>query len=223
MSLIWPDWPAPANVLAVSTTRQSEGLPEALAVMSLPAIRQVHGNVVLDAGQVAEGAEADAVYSFSAGIGCRVVTADCLPVLFCDRAGTRIAAAHAGWRGLAAGVLENTVDALGGDPGDLLAWIGPAISQACYEVGGDVLEAFLAASPAGLAAATEACFAPRDGKFLADLPGIARARLRHRGVAAVYGGDHCTFSDAGRFHSFRRDGAAAGRQSAVICLLPAGD
>ena len=223
MSFIWPDWPAPENVFAVSTTRESEGLPGQLAGVPLPAIRQVHGSAVLDAEQVVDGAEADAIYSLREGIGCRVVTADCLPVLFCDRAGTRIAAAHAGWRGLAAGVLENTVDALDCDPGDLLAWIGPAISQARYEVGGDVLEAFLAASPAPVAAATEARFAPRAGKYLADLPGLARLRLAHRGVAAVYGGDLCTFSEPGRFHSFRRDGAAAGRQSSVIFMLPAGN
>jgi copper oxidase (laccase) domain-containing protein len=101
-----------------------------------------------------------------------------------------------------------------------MAWIGPAISQACYEVGRDVLDAFLADAPPVLAAQIETCFEPRGEKYLADLAGLARERLRFLGVTAVYGGHYCTFSDAGRFHSWRRDGEAAGRQSSIICMLP---
>jgi YfiH family protein len=175
---------------------------------------------VVSALEVGEHTEADAVYTSAESLGCAVVTADCLPVLLCDRAGSRVAAAHAGWRGLAAGILENTLDALGCEPVELLAWIGPAISQSRYEVGRDVLDAFLQDVPAALAGPTEACFQPRGDKFLADLSGLARLRLQQRGVDALYGGDLCTFSDPVRFHSWRRDGEAAGRLSSVIYLLP---
>ena len=220
VNCIRPDWPAPDNICAFTTTRQSEGLPEEVAGMAVPKIRQVHGNQVVNAVNVVDGIEADAIHTTERGVGCAVLTADCLPVLFCNREGSHIAAAHAGWRGLAAGVLENTLAALDCDPAELLAWIGPAISQDCYEVGGDVLEACLRDIPAELAAPTQACFAPRGDKFHADLPGLARLRLQHRGVGQVYGGELCTFSDSTRFHSWRRDGEAAGRLTSLICMLP---
>jgi YfiH family protein len=146
-----------------------------------------------------------------------VITADCLPLLLTSRGGTEVAAIHAGWRGLAAGVVEATVGAMHTDVRELLAWIGPAISQAHYEVGRDVFDALVgdAGDPA-----CAACFKPFGEKYLADLAGLARLRLRRLGVAAVAGGDHCTFADPGRFHSWRRDGAAAGRQVSVICIRP---
>lgn len=222
MSLVWPDWPAPANVLAFTTTRETPALPEQLQGLAVPAIRQVHGARVVDAAQLQGQPEADAIISFEAGIGCRVVTADCLPVLVCDVSGRRVAAAHAGWRGLAGGVLEATLDALGADPGNLLAWIGPAISQDCYEVGAELLHEFLRDIPRDLEAPTRAAFRARGEKYLLDLPGLARARLAHRGVRRIYGGDLCTYSAPARFHSWRRDGAAAGRLESVICMLPEG-
>ena len=149
--------------------------------------------------------EADALYTSEAGIGCRVVTADCLPVLLCRREGNQIAAVHAGWRGLAAGILEATLAAMGSQPETLLAWIGPAISQACYEVGGEVREAFLAAGTPAQREALDACFRPQEGKFLADLPGIARIRLASQGVLEVHGG--CPrYAEIG-FAEFGGDGA----------------
>jgi polyphenol oxidase len=146
---------------------------------------------------------------------CAVLTADCLPVLLCDRAGTRVAALHAGWRGLAAGVLEAGVDALGVAPAGLLAWLGPAIGPEVFEVGGEVRDVFLAADPAAAAA-----FRPSsDGRWLADLYRLARLRLAAHGVSAVYGGGLCTFSDAGRFYSYRRE-RETGRMASLIWLEP---
>lgn len=222
MSIIWPDWPAPANVLALTTTRETLELPAQLQGVRLPEIKQVHGTRVVDSSGLDGRPEADAIIATTAGIGCRVVTADCLPVLFCDLSGRRVAAAHAGWRGLAGGVLEATLDALAVDPGNLLAWIGPAISQDCYEVGGELLEAFLHGIPRELEAPTRAAFRASGDKYLLDLPGLARTRLAYRGVRAIYGGNLCTYSDPARFHSWRRDGAAAGRLESIICLLPEG-
>jgi hypothetical protein len=221
VKLIYPDWPAPPHIVAFSTTRESgdEARPARLDQVPVPAIQQVHGNLAIEASAVGSGTRADAVFTRQAGIACRVVTADCLPILLCDAAGGGIAAVHAGWRGLAAGVLENTLDALNCTPDTLMAWIGPAISQSCYEVGAEVLEAFIAAAPDGLEPAIRERFQPRAGKYLADLPGLARLKLAYRGVQSVYGGAHCTYSDARRFHSWRRDGAAAGRIASVICML----
>lgn len=220
MSIIRPVWPAPGNVLAFTTTRETRDLPAPAQDLVVPEIRQVHGTRVVDASRLDGPAEADAIVALEAGIGCRVVTADCLPVLFCDVNGRRVAAAHAGWRGLAGGVLEATLDALAVDPGNLLAWIGPAISQDCYEVGSELLDEFLRDIPRDLEAPTRAAFRGHGEKYLLDLPGLARARLAYRGVRGIYGGDLCTYSDPARFHSWRRDGAAAGRLASTICLLP---
>lgn len=145
-----------------------------------------------------------------------MLTADCLPVLFCNRAGTHVAAAHAGWRGLASGVLEATVAALdaAGAPADsLLAWLGPAIGPASYEVGAEVRDALLRADPSAEAAFQE----HRTGHWLLDLYAAARARLHRAGVTAVTGGEYCTRSDRDRFYSYRRDGVT-GRQAALIWL-----
>jgi hypothetical protein len=143
---------------------------------------------------------------------CAIQTADCLPVLFADRAGSVVAAAHAGWRGLAAGVLDATLGAMGGDPGEILAWIGPGIGPGAYEVGADVRDAHCAADP-GAAACFAAC--SRD-RWLADLVALARRRLGRAGLRTIYGGGHCTFTEATLFHSYRRDGARAGRMITVI-------
>ena len=143
--------------------------------------------------------------------------ADCLPVLFCDRTGTRVAAAHAGWRGLAAGVLEATVAALGCPAEQVLAWLGPAIGPQAFEVGAEVREAFVEQHPEAAAA-----FVPSSspGRFLADLYRLARIRLAAVGVTAVYGGGLCTFGDAERFYSYRRE-SRTGRQASLIWLEPA--
>ncbi len=222
MSLLQPDWPAPACIAAFSTTLASgeEARPDALAGLPEPPITQVHGTRVVAAEGLVTPVEADAITSATAGMVCRVVTADCLPVLFCNRAGSEIAAVHAGWRGLAAGILERAVAALVSSPEHLLAWIGPAISQAHYEVGGDLREAFLDAAGPGQADAVAGCFRARGEKYLADLVALARLRLAACGVEAVYGGGVCTYADPVRFHSFRRDGKGAGRNVTGLCILP---
>jgi YfiH family protein len=141
-----------------------------------------------------------------------VLTADCLPVLFCARGGERVAAAHAGWRGLVAGVLERTVEAMGGAPADLLAWLGPAIGPRNYAVGDEVREAFLCADESA-----HTGFIRSGDRWLLDLYAIARQRLARVGVHAVYGGEHCTFGEPERFYSFRRDGNT-GRMASLVWL-----
>lgn len=247
MKTIQPDWPAPARVRALSTTRDggvSQGVFDGLnlgahvgdeparvednrARLQLAAgipeplnwLNQVHGIAVHRVSKRYESApDADAACAHEAGLACIVMTADCLPVLFCDRSGTVVAAAHAGWRGLLGneegGVLEASIQAMGCEPGEILAWLGPAIGPAAFEVGSEVRDAFMAVQ--GEAAAA---FVPssNEGKWLADIYQLARLRLARAGVTAIYGGEHCTFSDAERFYSYRRDGQT-GRMASIIWL-----
>jgi polyphenol oxidase len=150
-----------------------------------------------------------------AGTVCAVMTADCLPVLMCDQQGTRVAAVHAGWRGLASGILERACESLAVRPECLLVWLGPAIGADAFEVGPEVRQEFIAADPTA-----DAAFRPSDsGRWLADLAGLARQRLARLGVTAVYGGGYCTFSDPRRFFSYRRDGVT-GRMASLIWLEP---
>ena len=157
--------------------------------------------------------EADAAFSRQSGSVCAVLTADCLPVLFCDRAGSVVAAAHAGWRGLADGVLEATVAAMQVPPGDILAWMGAAIGPQAFEVGDEVRQAFVAQHPE--AAVAFRSHAP--GKWLADIYQLARIRLESAGVQAIYGGGRCTFTETNSFFSYRRDGVT-GRMASLIWL-----
>jgi polyphenol oxidase len=239
--MIFPRWPAPSHVRSASTTRAGgvSGPPydslnlgahvgdaaDAVAVnraslrqqLNLPAeplwLEQVHGRQVVDAATAGRRPAADACLCRESGRVCVVMTADCLPVLFCDRAGTVVAAAHAGWRGLAAGVLEATVEALAVAPEQVLAWLGPAIGPEAFEVGEEVREAFTAVHKDA-----DAAFVARsNGRWLADLYRLARLRLRAVGVDAVYGGGFCTFSDPERFYSFRRD-RTTGRMASLIWL-----
>jgi YfiH family protein len=176
-------------------------------------LNQVHGNrVARHPGRVGDAPEADALVAFEPGRVCAVLTADCLPVAICDRAGSRVAVAHAGWRGLAAGVLEATVDALDCDPSDLMAWLGPAIGPQVYEVGAEVVTAF----PDEF----EQSFAPRGDRWLFDLYAAARLKLSAVGVRDTCGGGYCTFSEPGRFFSFRRDGVT-GRMATLVWLQEA--
>lgn len=241
LPVIVPDWPAPASVQAVATTRlggvsmgpfaqlnlgdqvgddpravaeNRRRLSKALDLSAAPCwLRQIHGTrVVRAAGKPVVGrVEADASWTDEAGVVCAVGMADCLPVLFCDTTGTRIAAVHAGWRGLAAGILEATVAALGVAPERLLAWLGPAIGSAAFEVGPEVRAAFLAAD----AAAAAGFQAGRGDRWQADLVLLARHRLRRMGVAHSWGGHWCTASDDERFFSHRRD-RESGRMAALI-------
>jgi len=234
---IAPDWPAPANVKAFVTTRAggvSEGPyaslnlglrtdddPRAAAVnrerlcAALPQqpkwLRQVHGARVVEADDLASVPEADASIARRPQTVCAVLVADCVPVLLADRRGSTVAIAHAGWRGLAAGVIENTVARIETDPRELLAYLGPGIGPRAFEVGADVRDAFVAGD-----APAEAAFRPHaPGKWLADLFLLARRRLARAGVGAVYGGGLCTYSNAARFYSHRRE-RVTGRMAAVI-------
>jgi len=157
---------------------------------------------------------------------CAVMTADCLPVLLCDRAGTVVGAAHAGWRGLCAGVIEATVARMAARAGagsGWLAWLGPAIGPAAFEVGAQVRDAFLAEAAAagrGEQDSVDAAFrAGAPGKYFADIYALARVRLARAGCTEVYGGDACTVSDARHFYSYRRDGVT-GRMATLVWLAP---
>lgn len=232
--VIRPDWPAPVGVFACTTTRsaESDGGPQRatasagaeaalkwgqetlLAALDLPArpvfLRQQHGVRVVEAGPSAMGLEADACFSGAPGVVCGVLTADCVPALFCSADGRRVAAAHAGWRGLAGGVLQATVEALGVPGGELLVWLGPAIGPDAFEVGEDVRERFRAVDPDTLDAFTRT----GERKWHADLYQLCRQRLASVEVDAVFGGGFCTFTDT-RFYSYRRD-AATGRMASLI-------
>ena len=175
-------------------------------------VAQVHGTAVVDAARATPDAEADGVVTQSPGEVCAVMTADCLPVLLSDRAGRSVAIAHAGWRGLAGGIVENVVRAMGVPSRDIIAYIGPGIGARRYEVGEDVRKAFVGKDPAAASS-----FEPRqNGTYFADLRDLARRRLAAAGVAEVYGGEFCTASE-GRFFSFRRD-RTTGRMASLIWL-----
>jgi polyphenol oxidase len=213
-SLIRPEWPAHPRVHALVTTRASGDMVlSPIFEKILPAqpvwLKQVHGTTVVDADGCPTLPQADAAVARVAGTVCAVRMADCMPVLFSDAGGALIGAAHAGWRGLAAGVLEATVDAMGTPPGKTLAWLGPAIGPHAYEVGEDVLAAFTG---------YESAFTPtRPGHWLLDLYAVARRRLAQKGVTRVYGGTCCTYSDSERFFSYRRNRASE-RMAALIWL-----
>ena len=234
--LLTPDWPAPPRVRALQTLRGGGCSPapwdsfnlgdhvgddparvaanRAVLRRRLPAgpvwLRQVHGTVAVDAAICPENAEADAAFARRPGVVCAVMTADCLPVLFCDRAGTVVAAAHAGWRGLAAGVIERTLSAMNCD--DVSVWLGPAIGPDHFEVGDEVREAFLDTD----ANAAVAFRSHGPGKWLADIYQLASLQLAELGVDSIHGGGLCTVADSGRFYSYRRDGAATGRMASLI-------
>jgi len=236
---IVPDWPAPANVKALQSTRKGGASPEPYNSFNLGShvgdnplvvnrnrmqlanlmpsepvwLNQVHGVTVVDAGQAGCLPEADAIVSMYRGAVCVVMTADCLPVLLCDDKGSVVAAAHAGWRGLCDGVLEATVKEMKVPATTLLAWLGPAIGPAGFEVGEEVRAAFIAKQPEA-----EAAFVPGNpGKWLADIYQLARLRLYALGIQRIYGGDLCTLSDAERFYSYRRDGVT-GRMGTFVWL-----
>lgn len=237
MDMILPDWPAPPGVHACATTRDggvslgpyaslnlgdhvgddpvavAENRARLCRELALPAeplwLTQVHGVTVTEG----QGGCADASVAFGPGTICTVMTADCLPLLLCDRAGMRVAAVHAGWRGLLAGVIEAAVTRLGVPGTELLVWLGPAIGPDAFEVGEEVRAAFVAQDETAAAV-----FTPSPaGRWLADIYALARQRLARCGVTAVYGGELCTYSDAQRFYSYRRDGVT-GRMASLIWL-----
>jgi YfiH family protein len=233
-----PDWPAPATIKSCVTTRAGgvslapfdsfnlgdhvDDAPRAVAANRLyltshlavqPAwLSQVHGIDVAHADPLHVVA-ADASWTDTPNVACTIMTADCLPVLFCDRAGTRVAAAHGGWRGLAAGILEATVDRMQAPGSEIIVWLGPAIGPKAFEVGPEVREAFMRTHPETIEA-----FVPsiNDGRFMADIYALARLRLAACGVTAVYGGGLCTVTDP-RFYSYRRS-ARTGRFASLVWI-----
>jgi YfiH family protein len=238
---IEPDWPAPANIVALTTTRlggssagpyasfnQGDHVaddPEVVAanrcelaralpdIHSIQWLQQTHSTRVVVAGAEGGCPPADGSWSEQVGLACAVLTADCLPLLLCRDDGAAVAAVHAGWRGLAAGIVANAVEQLPGLADRYLAWLGPAIGASAFEVGGEVRAQFLDS----LGHAAEACFVPstRRGHYLADLYALARLQLAELGIRAVYGGQYCTYSDARHFYSYRRDGET-GRMATLI-------
>ncbi|ELY6275002.1 polyphenol oxidase [Cronobacter muytjensii] len=242
MKLITPQWPLPPGVAACSSTRHGGvSLPpydalnlgahcgdnpehveenrrrfyEAANFPGAPVwLEQVHGKEVLHlTGGPYVSKRADASYTRERGTVCAVMTADCLPVLFCDASGREVAAAHAGWRGLCEGVLEETVACFQAEPATIQAWLGPAIGPAAFEVGSEVREAFIARDVAAADA-----FRPHGEKYFADIYRLARQRLANAGVTAVYGGEHCTLNERHDFFSYRRD-RTTGRMASFIWLI----
>jgi YfiH family protein len=194
------DWSAPDHIVAGTTLRTHS--ESAVPLDGIPCwLNQVHGTSIVEAGNYDAPPQADGSTRGNDGFICVVRTADCLPVLLCTTDGSRFAAAHAGWRGLAAGVIENMLAELAVRPDDLLVWLGPAISQPAFEVGAEVRAKFMAQdSEAG------DCFEINArGRWQADLYGLARQRLAAAGVTRVFGGGFCTYLDAERFHSYRRN------------------
>ena len=238
-------WPAAARVRAVTTVRTGgvsappfdtfnlgdhvSDDPAAVHTnrarlrtgLALPAeplwLTQVHGTRVVAAAGTPPGTEADGSFTDRTGVVCAVLTADCLPVFLCDRAATRVAVVHAGWRGLAAGVVEQGLAAMGvsldmsGD--QVFAWLGPAIGPQAFEVGDEVRQAFVSRQPEAAAAFRK----NTSGRYYADIYALARLRLTAAGVTQVYGGEYCTYTESQRFFSYRRDGQT-GRMAALIWL-----
>ncbi|UXI01798.1 peptidoglycan editing factor PgeF [Photobacterium sp. TY1-4] len=238
-----PDWPAPVHIKAVSTTREGgislppyqglnlgahvgdqsehvalnrEALRQALDLARSPIwLNQIHSNRVLTlTAPTSALPDADGSYTQTPGVACTVMTADCLPVLLCDQDGTQVAAVHAGWRGLADGILEAALAKFTGPGETILAWLGPAIGPSAFEVGGEVRAQFMAVMPEA-----EAAFQPRGEKWLADLYLLARQRLARAGVHQIFGGDQCTYSQPEQYFSYRRDGIT-GRQASLIWIEP---
>lgn len=241
VDVILPEWDAPESIYACCTTRQGgvskagfESLNLATHVaddaqnvdknrlilkqqLSLPSepqwLNQTHTILVADLDRQCTSPEADAAITSTAGKVAVVMTADCLPVLFCNQQGTEVGAAHAGWRGLLNGILEQTVSQMKSQPSQLMAWLGPAISAQHFEVGAEVLEAFTQHD----AATGEYFFNNRPGHYLADLYAIASYRLKKLGISHISGGQYCTYADSARFFSYRRD-KNTGRQASLIYI-----
>jgi polyphenol oxidase len=238
LNLIIPNWPAPKNVHALQTNRDGgysltpynslnlgshvKDNPIHVAhnrqllsqfVPSEPVwLNQIHGINVVDAAQTDCVPEADASYTNRKNVVCVTMTADCLPILVCDIAGTVVASIHAGWRSLCDGVVEATIKKLDVKPANLMAWLGPAIGPNAFDVGAEVREQFIAKD-----AKSELAFKKQNDKYLADIYKIATQRLNNLGVTQIYGGDRCTFTEKENFFSFRRDGAT-GRMATLIWL-----
>jgi YfiH family protein len=241
INVITPNWPAAKNIKAFTTTRHGGVSQQAFASLNLANhvgddteavknnrallraqmrlpnepvwINQVHGVEVVQADIISSLTTADASFTNQPNIVCVVMTADCLPVFFCNKAGTHVAVAHAGWRGLVDGVIEETIKALKIPGNELLVWLGPAIGPQAFEVGEEVLQKFCAIDPQA-----EAAFKTSpNNRWLGDIYLLAKQRLQKCGVTAIYGGDLCTYSDSEQFFSYRRDGQT-GRMASLIWI-----
>lgn len=240
-NIIKPNWPAPVRVKAYSTTRNGgvsqapfnsfnlayacgddheavrrnrELLAKEIKLPQEPLwLHQVHQTTVVAADEQPSGVIADGAYTSQPQIVCTVLTADCLPVLICDRAATCVAAVHAGWKGLAAGVIESALAKLSVAPQELLVWFGPAIGPTVYEVGEEVLAAFIAHDQQALQAFEK----NNNGRWLMNLYGLATLRLQQCGVTQIFGGDFCTYTDKEHFFSYRRD-QQTGRMASLIWI-----
>lgn len=237
---VWADWPAAENIHALTTTRAggySQGEYQSLnlgdhvgddinsvqknrellsASLSIPQpvwLKQVHGINVVQNVEGSQVVEADAIVSQKKNDVCAVLTADCLPLLFCNQQATTVAAAHAGWRGLANGVIEATVNAMQQPSQELMVWLGPAIGPECFEVGQDVFDAFVSHDKMSASAFTKT----DESHYLADIYRLARLRLKRLGIDKVFGGGLCTYSDEERFYSFRRN-PKTGRMASMIWI-----
>jgi len=244
-----PDWPAPAEVKSAITLRSGGcsrapfdsnnlalhvddneshvwknrlQLIERLALPNQPLwLDQCHGTDLVYVPEVQQAVRADGSYSDKAKTVCAILTADCLPVLFCNQSGSQVAAAHAGWRGLCGGILRKTVATFKHSPQQIMAYLGPAIGPQVFEVGAEVLQAFLqTAQNITHQQEVRRAFKAVDGsanKYLADLYALARAELNASGVTEIYGGNYCSYSDSERFYSFRRE-STTGRNASLIWL-----
>jgi len=224
---ITPDWPAPSGIQAYTTLKASNvsqpphtklNREQVVQILKLPNeptwLHQIHSDIVLPAHPENTGKDADASYSNQVNQICIIQTADCLPILLCNKQGTHIAAIHAGWRGLAKNIIAKTIQTLQQPGSELLAWIGPGISQPNYEVGDEVRKTFIDNDPE-----TASAFIPSPNqRWLADLYAIAKLQLRKQKVTAIYGADFCTYSDEKNFFSYRRDGVDTGRIVSAIWL-----
>ena len=249
LSLLIPDWDAPDKVFAAVTTRHggvSQGawasfnqglhvgdMPDHVAAnrarllkllphtVTFQRLNQVHGDCVVEADGTNVITDADAVFTRRPGIVCCVSTADCLPVMFASLSGDVIGIAHAGWRGLAAGIIENCFNAMQLDPLQCLVWLGPAIGPCHFEVGSEVRDRFLQQASPDLQFETDHCFVAtaQSGKYMADLYKLARIRLRALGISRISGGGFCSYCESARFYSYRRE-SVTGRMQSLIYLKP---
>lgn len=229
MNYLTPNWPAPSHIKAFTTVKTTWGAQQEeaksiaseqrlISLLHLPSqpiwLTQTHTNIAIEATVNNKEANADASFTSQANHVCVVLTADCLPLLICNKQGTEVAAIHAGWRGLANGVIEATLNSLSSKADELLVWLGPAIGPQKFEVGQEVYAAFTERHPEAASA-----FTPLNhGKWLANLYALATMRLQLQGVSQIYGGDFCTHTQTDLFYSYRRDQGKTGRMASLIWI-----
>lgn len=226
MNILTPNWPAPSHIQAFTTTRhslspdvtrpdQDTNLEMRFSLPSSPVwLNQTHSATAIEALPEHLKLTADASYTNQLNRVCVVLTADCLPILLCNASATKVAAIHAGWRGLAAGIIENTIAQIGDPHEQWMAWLGPAIGPHCFEVGNDVWQAFVSHHPIAATA-----FKPKShDKWLANLYHLAKQRLQALGITNIYGGEYCTYTQQDLFYSYRRDQGKTGRMATMIWI-----